>query len=84
METHGILIDFDSKSGKHYNATYLPDVALEQGWDKLEALQSLVRKAGFRGGCDESLLNAMQVTRYQSSKASLTYKEYCEYRTGAE
>ena len=30
--THGILIKFQDKKGKHYSATYLPEVASEQGW----------------------------------------------------
>lgn len=42
---HGIIINFsDPYNGARLNATYLPEVAQEQGWTKLEALQSLVRK----------------------------------------
>jgi AMMECR1 domain-containing protein len=29
--THGIIIDFTDGKGNNYNATYLPEVAVEQG-----------------------------------------------------
>ncbi|KAG9380443.1 Ammecr1 family protein [Pyrenophora tritici-repentis] len=35
--THGLRISFTDK-GRRYGSTYLPDVALEQGWTKEEAL----------------------------------------------
>ncbi len=36
--------------GKRHGATYLPDVAVEQGWTREETLESLMRKAGWDGG----------------------------------
>ncbi len=47
--THGLRITFIHR-GKRYGATYLPDVAVEQGWSKEETLESLMRKAGWDGG----------------------------------
>ena len=35
--------------GRKHGATYLPDVAVEQGWSKEECLESLMRKAGWDG-----------------------------------
>lgn len=32
------------------SATYLPEVAQEQGWDQQAAVDSLIRKAGARQG----------------------------------
>eukprot|EP00639_Heterosigma_akashiwo_P009923 CAMPEP_0206377146 /NCGR_PEP_ID=MMETSP0294-20121207/9971_1 /ASSEMBLY_ACC=CAM_ASM_000327 /TAXON_ID=39354 /ORGANISM="Heterosigma akashiwo, Strain CCMP2393" /LENGTH=203 /DNA_ID=CAMNT_0053825541 /DNA_START=208 /DNA_END=816 /DNA_ORIENTATION=+ len=72
---HGILINFYSSRNEHYSATYLPEVAPEQGWGHLEAVSSLVRKAGYRGRVDDALLDSLEVTRYQSSKAKLDYAE---------
>ena len=74
--THGIIIEFESPSngyGHSYSATYLPEVAKEQGWTKEEAIDSLVQKAGFRG-----ILNrdAIRLTRYQSSIHTSSYQEY--------
>jgi uncharacterized protein (TIGR00296 family) len=48
LETHGIRINFEA-GGRRFSATYLPGVAQEQGWSKEETLESLVRKAGYRG-----------------------------------
>nr|OQO21030.1 hypothetical protein B0A51_08390 [Rachicladosporium sp. CCFEE 5018] len=45
---HGIRINFYERS-RRLSSTYLPDVAPEQGWDKEEAVVSLMRKAGWRG-----------------------------------
>ena len=48
LGVHGIRISFLNKNGtRRYGATYLPDVAVEQGWSKEETLESLMRKAGW-------------------------------------
>jgi AMME syndrome candidate gene 1 protein len=78
---HGIIIEF-SDNGNHYSATYLPDVASEQGWTKEEAIESLVRKSGYRGKLSPKLLESIKLTRYQSSKASMSYEDYCRIRNG--
>lgn len=72
---HGIIIKFTYESVP-YSATYLPEVPLEQGWTQEEAVESLVRKAGFRGEVSATLLSQINCTRYQSSKHRLTYQEY--------
>lgn len=74
---HGITIDFNCpRTARSYSATYLPEVAEEQGWDVDTTLIELCAKAGYRGKVDEALIKSIKVTRYQSSKASLTYDEY--------
>ncbi|EEH36983.1 ammecr1 family protein [Paracoccidioides lutzii Pb01] len=45
---HGIRISFTHR-GRRLGATYLPDVAVEQGWTKEETMESLMRKAGWEG-----------------------------------
>eukprot|EP00953_Heterococcus_sp_UTEX-ZZ885_P012781 7314-Heterococcus_DN1.PRE.9 len=80
---HGILISFTDKSGTNYSATYLPEVAHEQGWTKGEALESLVRKSGYTGGITRSLLARIELTRYQSSKCGLQYAAYTAMRSAA-
>lgn len=80
---HGIIIDFDATcDGRrtHYNATYLPEIATEQGWDKQQCLSTLVRKAGFTGKIDQALLNSIQLTRYSSSRCRLGYPIYLSCR----
>ena len=76
--THGILIEFQHEHRK-YSATYLPEVAYEQEWNQDEAIRSLIVKAGFRKVVTVELLNEMKVTRYQSSKQTVTYAEYQQY-----
>ncbi|KAL5340049.1 AMMECR1 domain-containing protein [Aspergillus crustosus] len=50
---HGLRISFIHR-GRRYGATYLPDVAVEQGWTKEETVISLMHKAGWDGPSSES------------------------------
>jgi len=79
--THGIILDFEH-NGRRLNATYLPEVASEQAWNKLETIKSLARKAGYNGPVSERVLAEMNatLTRYQSSKSKLTYEEYMNFK----
>ncbi|CAG8378081.1 unnamed protein product [Penicillium salamii] len=92
LGTHGIRISFVHR-GRRYGATYLPDVAVEQGWSKEETVESLMRKAGWDGGsAARRLLRAGNVAapwdqvgdfrtvRYQGLKASASYAEWQEWR----
>jgi len=72
---HGIIITFIHGSSE-YSATYLPEVAQEQGWNQEEAVVSLIRKAGFHGEVCSNLLDRVHCTRYQSSKQSVTWRDY--------
>jgi len=58
------------------SATYLPHVAIEQGWGLEECIHSLVRKAGFSGKITEELKRELRLTRYESSMAGMGWKEY--------
>ncbi|GAB5037398.1 duf51 family protein [Nannochloropsis oceanica] len=81
---HGIIIAFQDGMGRnarHFSATYLPEVAREQGWSRREALESLVRKSGYAGRIDKGgFWDGVALTRYRSSKFSLTYGEFIEGR----
>ena len=72
---HGIIIEFHA-SGRSFNATYLPEVAKEQRWSQQDAVLSLIRKAGFKGEVSKVILESISLTRYQSSKYSLSYDVY--------
>jgi AMMECR1 domain-containing protein len=52
---------------------------LVSGWTKEEAIDSLMRKAGYSGHITESLRKSIQVTRYQSTLFTLTYSDYVSY-----
>lgn len=77
---HGIMIQWHDEHEKNYSATYLPEVASEQGWDQVKTVKSLIRKAGYHKSVDDALLEKIQCTRYQSSKQKLTYDEYVQQR----
>jgi uncharacterized protein (TIGR00296 family) len=80
---HGLRISF-SYHGKRLGATYLPDVAAEQGWTKEETLISLMRKAGWSGRKDDWKNISLNVVRYQGSNAKLAYGEFQEWREWVE
>jgi len=89
---HGIRISFTHRYRKH-GATYLPDVAVEQGWTQEETLESLMRKAGWdsqsrRSSRDSARpweeLRDFRVVRYTGLKASATYSEWQEWQTWAK
>ena len=47
---HGIEIEFEDDDGEVYRGTYLPHVASEQGWNQQDAMDSLLKKAGYYDG----------------------------------
>ena len=73
--THGIDIEFEDDKGVDYSATFLPEVAEQEGWDQRTTLKYLVRKAGYRGSLDK-ILNRIKLTRYQSIKKTISFDEY--------
>lgn len=84
---HGIRISF-RVDGRRYGATYLPDVAKEQGWTREQALISLMRKAGWEGRRDRwrevAEAGGLKVVRYRGDKESVVYGEYKAWRDWAD
>ncbi|KAK4337726.1 hypothetical protein RND71_042213 [Anisodus tanguticus] len=77
---HGIIIEFtDPDYNTRRNATYLPEVAAHEGWTIIEAIDSLIRKAGYNGAITESLRKRIRLTRYQSTLFTMQYSEYVAY-----
>jgi uncharacterized protein (TIGR00296 family) len=72
---HGIILQFSGANSRPYSATYLPEVALEHGMSHEVAVRELVRKSGYKGSVNEVLPHA-SVTRYESLKRKLEYKEF--------
>ncbi|KAK4131455.1 hypothetical protein BT67DRAFT_444699 [Trichocladium antarcticum] len=79
LGTHGLRIAFQDR-GRRYGATYLPDVAVEQGWSKEETVLSLMRKAGWVGRKEAWRDVDLKVVRYQGRKQSLEYGEFRRWR----
>lgn len=63
-----------------YQATYLPEVMIEQRWNKYEAISSVLRKGGFRGKITDQVRKNIQVTRYQSARGAMTYDQYLKWK----
>ncbi|XP_052185046.1 uncharacterized protein At2g38710 isoform X2 [Diospyros lotus] len=77
---HGMIIEFnDPDYNTRRSATYLPEVAAHEGWTKTEAIDSLIRKAGYNGSITESIRKRIQLTRYQSTLFTMHYGEYVAY-----
>uniref|UniRef100_A0A2P2JMH2 AMME syndrome candidateprotein 1 protein n=2 Tax=Rhizophora mucronata TaxID=61149 RepID=A0A2P2JMH2_RHIMU len=77
---HGLIIEFaDPNNNTRRSATYLPEVAAHEGWTKVEAIDSLMRKAGYNGLITEVHRKSIRLTRYQSTLFTLTYSDYVSY-----
>ncbi len=72
---HGIIINFKDPNGVARNATFLPEVPVEHHMTKEVTLEHLIKKAGWKGSYKQ-VLEAIKLTRYQSSKEKLSYQEY--------
>lgn len=81
---HGLKVSFYHHH-KRFGATYLPDVAVEQGWTKEETLLSLMRKAGWLGRREKwKDVGDLKVVRYQGKKESVDYEEYRKWKEWGE
>ncbi|GFU51602.1 AMME syndrome candidate gene 1 protein homolog [Trichonephila clavipes] len=68
---HGIRIEYTTEKGSKRTATYLPEVAPEQGWDRVQTIDSLLRKGGYKGTISNEVRKSIRLTRYQSEKLTL-------------
>ncbi|XP_058817594.1 uncharacterized protein CG5902-like [Topomyia yanbarensis] len=76
LGVHGIRIEFYNERGSKRTATYLPQVATEQGWDQIQTIDSLLRKGGYRASITPEMRRSIKLTRYTSQKCHMTYGEY--------
>lgn len=63
------------------HATFLPEVAPEQGWTRTDAVDAAMRKAGYRGAVTEEMRRTARVSRYRSEKVKRSYDEWQAWRT---
>ncbi|XP_031557473.1 AMME syndrome candidate gene 1 protein-like [Actinia tenebrosa] len=73
---HGLRIEFLNEKGHKRTATYLPEVAKEQGWTHTQTIDSLLRKGGYKGHISPEVHSSIKVTRYQSEKVTVSYSEF--------
>ncbi|XP_076234124.1 AMMECR1-like protein isoform X1 [Calliopsis andreniformis] len=79
---HGIRIEFHNEKGNKRTATYLPDVAREQGWDQIQTIDSLLHKGGYKGLVTPDIRRSLKLTRYQSEKVTVSYQDYMTHWHG--
>ena len=78
---HGIYIFLTPPaSSRTLTATYLPEVTPEQGWTRVQAVDSAIRKAGWSGRIDEELRKSLRVRRYGSEKVKVNVLEWLQWR----
>ena len=70
---HGVRMNFDD-GHRSRSAVFLPEVALEQGWNHVETIDNLIRKSGYGGHINDALRSSLRIVRFQSSKIVLDYK----------
>ncbi len=58
------------------SATFLPSVAIEQGWDKRTTLINLIKKAGYGGEINDDFINNVNVLKYKTICVKMDWKEY--------
>ncbi|CAF0773112.1 unnamed protein product [Rotaria sordida] len=75
---HGIRIEFFNERGAKRSATYLPEVAHEQGWNHIQTIDSLLRKGGYKAPITSDMRKSVLVTRYRSEKLILHYNDYVQ------
>lgn len=76
---HGIRIEFFNERGIKKTATYLPEVAQEQGWDKIQTIDNLLRKGGFKGAVTPEVRQSTRLVRYRSEKMTVSYSDYLQH-----
>lgn len=81
LGTHGIRISFTHRNRRH-GATYLPDVAVEQGWTKEETIESLMKKAGWDGAYGRGVARRLLrgASRDTESSDSKPWEEVSDFK----
>lgn len=81
------LGEYDERASTHRSqekeeltVTFLPEVALSQGWSKQETIDKAIRKAGWNGKITEQMRKSLRVYRYSSHKATVTWDEFDTWR----
>ncbi|CAF3258020.1 unnamed protein product [Rotaria sp. Silwood2] len=80
---HGIRIEFFNERGAKRSATYLPEVAHEQGWNHIQTIDSLLRKGGYKAPITSDMRKSVLVTRYRSEKLTLHYNDYIQSKVNS-
>lgn len=81
---HGIHITFPDPSSpkRNLSATYLPEIATDQGWSRQETILSAIQKAGYNRPVKvgDEVWRSIKTRVYESSKAGCTWDEYVAWK----
>ena len=58
-----------------FTTFYLSSLATT-GWDKVQTIDSLLRKGGFKGTVTPEVRRGIRLVRYQSEKITVAYADY--------
>lgn len=67
-------------SHRTFSATYLPEVMVEQRWDRFDAINCAIQKAGWEGLVTEDLRRSIKLRRFKSEKCSVSWHDYWIWR----
>ena len=67
-------------SHRTFSATYLPEVMVEQRWDRFDAINCAIQKAGWEGLVTEDLRRSIKLRRFKSEKCSVSWRDYWIWR----
>lgn len=49
------------------------------GWNKIQTIDSLLRKGGYRGSVTSETRRSIKLTRYQSETISVSFQDYMNH-----
>ena len=52
------------------------------GWDRIQTIDSLLRKGGYKGQINPEVRKSIKLTRYQSEKLTIGYNDYLGSKNG--
>lgn len=73
---HTLAACTDPMTGAKRSATFLPEVAAHENWNRQQTIDALIRKSGYSGSVTPEMRARLRVTRYRSTTATLTYAQY--------
>ncbi|KAJ6637088.1 hypothetical protein Bhyg_09814 [Pseudolycoriella hygida] len=76
LGVHGIRIEFLNDGGSVRTATFLPNIASEQGWNQIQTIDALLQKGGYKSQITQDTRQSIKLTRYRSQIIEMSYTEY--------
>eukprot|EP00755_Sulcionema_specki_P000896 Sspe_Gene.115959::Locus_104160_Transcript_1_1_Confidence_1.000_Length_789::g.115959::m.115959 len=80
---HGVAVTLRCPSTSELlAATFLPEVALQQGWTRRTTMEILLQKAGYKRPITNEVLEKCNVERYEGRSSSLVFSDFLsKYRS---